>query len=82
MDSDGFDHIIAPGFEFIVPTGWDQFEQRLVENHPDEESAIRSILRTLRESAQALEDLNAPPVPTLGAVLKNIPAANTLGAQR
>lgn len=53
MDPDGFDRIVAPGFELATPVGWDAYLDNLLEAFPDEQRAIRrfhSIMRRIGES--------------------------------
>lgn len=53
MDADGFDRVVAPGFELATPVGWDAYLQNLLAAFPDERRAIRrfhSIMRKIGES--------------------------------
>ncbi|MGU3293221.1 NAD(P)-binding protein [Williamsia sp. M5A3_1d] len=53
MDQDGFDRIIAPGFELATPVGWDRYLENLLAAFPDERKAVRrfhSIMRKIGES--------------------------------
>lgn len=71
MDEREFDRIVAPGFDFRVPRGWDAFEQRLVDSFPAEEVELRKITRKLRRMGEAMEQIGAPPRPTMSVLMRN-----------
>ena len=52
LDADGFDTLQFPDFTFRVPAGWDDYEQRLTEQLPDEKAGIERVIRTLRAVAE------------------------------
>lgn len=52
LDPDGFDTLSFPDFTFRVPAGWDDYEQRLVQQFPAEKAGIERCLRTLRAVAE------------------------------
>lgn len=71
MDKEEFDRIIAGDFDFRVPRGWDAFEDKLIESFPDDARGIRRTLRTLRQAAEAIVELDGPPVPGPVKLLRN-----------
>lgn len=71
MDPDEFDRLVAPGFDFRVPRGWDAFEERLVQSFPAEEEGLRKVVRTLRRMGEAMEQIGAPPRPSLRDLVRN-----------
>ena len=53
MDQDGFDRIVAPGFELATPVGWDNYLRNLTDAFPSERRAIRrfhSIMQRIGEA--------------------------------
>jgi all-trans-retinol 13,14-reductase len=80
MDPDEFDRIVAPGvdFDFRVPRGWDAFEERLAQHFPSEEEALRTVVRKLRRMGEAMEQIGAPPRPTMRVLMKNARALPAL----
>lgn len=52
LDPDGFDTLQFPDFTFRVPAGWDDYEQRLTQQLPDEKAGIERVIRTLRAVAE------------------------------
>lgn len=51
LDPDGFDVVHFPDFTFRVPTGWENYRARIVEEFPDEEEAVDTCLAILRAVA-------------------------------
>jgi len=64
LDRDGFDTLQFPDFTFRVPAGWDQYEQRLVEQFPTERAGIERCLHTLRKVAEESRDVFGGERPT------------------
>ena len=52
LDPDGFDTLQYPDFTFRVPASWDQYEQRLIDQFPNERAGIERCLHTLRAVAE------------------------------
>ncbi len=52
LDPDGFDVVRLPEMSFRVPTGWDNYRDRLVETFPDDEAGIDRCISTLRAVSQ------------------------------
>ena len=52
LDPDGFDTLRFPDFTFRVPAGWDDYQQRLVEQFPAEKAGIERCMTTLRTVAE------------------------------
>ena len=48
LDRDGFDTLSFPDFTFRVPAGWEEYEQRLIEQFPNERAGINRCLSVLR----------------------------------
>jgi all-trans-retinol 13,14-reductase len=61
MDVDGFDRIVAPGFELATPFGWDRYRENLLESFPDEQRAVRRFhaVRTRQSRLFEEPDMNA-----------------------
>jgi phytoene dehydrogenase-like protein len=52
LDPDGFDTLRFPDFTFRVPAGWDDYEQRLAEQLPEERAGVERCIRTLHTVAE------------------------------
>lgn len=52
LDRDGFDTLNFPDFTFRVPAGWDEYEQRLADQLPEERAGVERCIRTLRTVAE------------------------------
>ena len=52
MDRNAFDTLVFPDFTFQVPAGWDNYQQRLVEQFPNEKAGIERCLKVLRSVAE------------------------------
>lgn len=63
LDPDGFDTLKFPDFEFRVPAGWDEYEQRLVEQFPNERAGIEKCMHVLREVARESRSFPGEPRP-------------------
>jgi phytoene dehydrogenase-like protein len=51
LDPDGFDTLSFPDLTFRVPAGWDAYQERLVEQFPDDRAGLERCIRTLRDVA-------------------------------
>ena len=51
MDRDGFDTLLFPDFTLRVPAGWEEYEQRLVDQFPNERAGIERAMRILQTIA-------------------------------
>lgn len=57
LDRDGFDTLKFPDFTFRVPASWKEYEERLVEQFPNERAGINrclAVLRTVAEETQLI----------------------------
>ncbi|MEH3157363.1 MAG: NAD(P)/FAD-dependent oxidoreductase [Gordonia paraffinivorans] len=52
MDPDGFDRVVAPGFELATPVGWDRYLDNLLDAFPDERRAVRRFHAIMRKIAE------------------------------
>lgn len=52
LDDDGFDTLQFPDFTFRVPTGWDEYQRRLVAQFPGERAGIERCIGVLRTVAE------------------------------
>jgi len=64
LDDDGFDTLHFPDFTFRVPAGWVEYEQRLVDQFPNEKAGVERCMRTLRAVAEESRDVFGGPRPT------------------
>lgn len=64
LDPDGFDTLEFPDLTFVVPAGWDRYQQRLVEAFPDERAGIERVVSTLRTVADEGRSRAIPGVDT------------------
>ena len=64
LDADGFDTLHFPDFTFRVPAGWDDYEQRLVEQFPAEKAGVERCMQTLRKVAEESRDVFGGERPT------------------
>ncbi|MBG7603489.1 MAG: NAD(P)/FAD-dependent oxidoreductase [Actinobacteria bacterium] len=48
LDREGFDTLDFPDFTFRVPASWEEYEQRLIDQFPNERAGINRCLRVLR----------------------------------
>lgn len=53
MDQDGFDRVIAPGFELATPVGWDRYLDNLLDAFPDEKRGVRRFHAIMRKIAES-----------------------------
>ena len=51
LDPDGFDTLTFPDFTFRVPAGWDEYQQRMIEQFPNEQAGIERCMTVLRQVA-------------------------------
>ncbi len=51
LDPDGFDTLHFPDMEFVVPTGWDRYRERLEEAFPEDRAGIERVTATLEAVA-------------------------------
>ncbi|MEQ1701184.1 MAG: NAD(P)/FAD-dependent oxidoreductase [Ilumatobacteraceae bacterium] len=64
LDDDGFDTLHFPDFTFRVPAGWAEYEQRMIEQFPNEKAGLERCMRTLRAVAEESRDVFGGPRPT------------------
>ncbi|HNL50929.1 MAG TPA: NAD(P)/FAD-dependent oxidoreductase [Actinomycetota bacterium] len=64
LDPDGFDTLEFPDLTFVVPAGWDRYQERLVEAFPDERAGIERVVATLRTVAEEGRSRAIPGVDT------------------
>lgn len=55
LDHNGFDRIIAPGFELATPVGWDSYLDNLLDAFPSEKKAVRRYHAIMRRLADATD---------------------------
>ena len=63
LDRDGFDTLHFPDFEFRVPAGWDEYQQRLIEQFPNERAGIEKCIHVLRSVATEARSFPGEPRP-------------------
>lgn len=64
LDPDGFDTLTFPDLTFVVPAGWDEYLQRLVDAFPDERAGLDRVVGVLRTVAEEGRARNIPGVDT------------------
>lgn len=64
LDPDGFDTLEFPDLTFVVPAGWDAYQERLVEAFPDERAGIERVVGVLRTVAEESRTRLIPGVET------------------
>jgi all-trans-retinol 13,14-reductase len=64
LDPDGFDTLVFPDMEFVVPTGWDRYRDRLVEAFPAERAGIERVVDVLEAVAAESRSRLIPGVET------------------
>jgi|CXWL01.1.fsa_nt_gi phytoene dehydrogenase-like protein len=64
LDPDGFDTLHFPDFSFRVPASWEQYEQRLVDQFPNERAGVERCMHTLRAVAEESRDVFGGERPT------------------
>ncbi|MEI7547460.1 MAG: NAD(P)-binding protein [Actinomycetota bacterium] len=64
LDADGFDTLHFADFTFRVPAGWDEYEQRLIEQFPMEKAGIERCMHTLRTVAEESRNIFGGERPT------------------
>lgn len=52
LDRDGFDTLRFPDFTFRVPASWEEYEQRLIDQFPNERAGLNRCLKVLRTVAE------------------------------
>ncbi len=52
LDPDGFDTLVTPDFTFRVPSSWEEYQERLIEQFPTDRAGIEKTIRILRTVAQ------------------------------
>ncbi len=58
LPSEGFDRVYMDGREFVLPFGWEAFEQRLISYFPQSASAIRLYMKKTKEIIRGSGFLN------------------------
>lgn len=61
MDPQGYDRVIYPTVDFMVPSGRERYEARLMERFPREQQAIRDYFTTMREVCNGFAFYNIHP---------------------
>ena len=51
LDPDGFDTLVFPDFDFRVPASWEEYQERLVAQFPNDRAGIEKTLHVLRTVA-------------------------------
>lgn len=64
LDPDGFDTLHFPDLTFVVPAGWDRYQERLVDAFPSERAGIERVVGTLRTVAEEGRARSIPGVET------------------
>lgn len=67
IDADGFDQLRFRSVDFAVPRGWDNYEERLLAQFPEQQAALRRYVKIIRRLADAV-DLASTGSGTDGAV--------------
>jgi all-trans-retinol 13,14-reductase len=55
---DGFDNIKGADFEFVIPTGYKNFENKLIANFPSDKNGIKEFLQIIREVVKVFPSYN------------------------